>query len=68
MKDQKRHKKRRVARKHKTVIKGCDDFHCRFVGTELCISENCGECKLRNCRGCEHLEECFNEMMEMLNV
>lgn len=52
-------------RKHKTIIKGCDDFHCCFAGTELCISESCGECKLRNCRGCKHLEECFNEMMEV---
>ena len=49
-----------------TLLKaGCDDFHCCFVGTKLCITENCGECKLKNCRGCEHLEECFDEMMEV---
>ena len=51
---------------YKTIItKGCDDFHCCFVGTKLCITENCSECKLKNCRGCEHLEECFDEMMEV---
>ena len=50
----------------KTIItKGCDDFHCCFAGTELCISENCDKCKLRNCRGCKFLEECFDEMMEV---
>ena len=46
-------------------IMGCDDFHCYFVGTELCMSESCDECKLKNCRGCENLEECFDEMMEV---
>lgn len=50
---------------NKATIKGCDDFHCCFAGTELCIPENCDECKLRNCRGCKHLEECFDEMMEV---
>lgn len=52
-------------REHKPVIEGCDDFHCCFAGTKLCITENCSECKLKNCRGCEHLEECFDEMMEV---
>lgn len=50
---------------NKTVIKDCDDFLCCFAGTELCIQENCDKCKLRNCRGCKHLEECFDEMMEV---
>ena len=50
---------------NKATIKGCDDFHCCFAGTELCIPENCDECKLRNCRGCKHLEKCFDEMMEV---
>ena len=50
----------------KTIVtKGCDDFHCCFAGTVLCISENCSECALNNCRGCSNLEECFNEMMEV---
>lgn len=52
-------------REHKPVIKGCNDFNCCFAGTELCISENCAECKLQNCRGCKHLEECFDEMTEV---
>lgn len=30
-----------------------------------CIPENCDKCKLRNCRGCQHLEECFDEIMEV---
>lgn len=52
-------------RKHKPVTERCDDFYCYFVGTELCMSESCDGCKLKNCRGCEHLEECFDEMMEV---
>lgn len=49
----------------KTVIKGCDDFSCCFAGTKLCIQENCDECELHNCRGCNHIEECINEIMEV---
>lgn len=50
----------------KTIVtKGCDDFHCCFAGTVLCVSDNCNECALHNCRGCKHLEECSNEMMEV---
>lgn len=26
-------------REHKPVTAGCDDFHCCFVGTKLCITE-----------------------------
>ena len=47
------------------VTNGCDDFHCCFAGTVLCVADNCCECALNNCRGCKHLEECFNEMMEV---
>lgn len=50
---------------NKTTIKGCDDFHCCFAETVLCVSDNCYECALNNCRGCEHLEKCFDEMMEV---
>lgn len=39
----------------------CDDFSCLFAGTELCVVENCGECKLHNCRVCRHLWECMEE-------
>lgn len=51
---------------YKTLVPdGCDDFHCCFAGTVLCVSDSCSECALHNCRGCKHLEECFNEMMEV---
>nr|DAS64972.1 MAG TPA: hypothetical protein [Caudoviricetes sp.] len=29
------------------------------------ITKGCDECALNNCRGCEHLEKCFDEMMEV---
>ena len=29
------------------------------------MSDNCDECALNNCRGCGHLEKCFDEMMEV---
>lgn len=37
----------------------CDDFSCLFSGTKLCIAESCNGCKLKGCRGCRHLFECF---------
>ena len=50
----------------KTIVtKGCDDFDCCFAETILCVSDSCCECVLHNCRGCEHLEKCFDEMMEV---
>lgn len=47
------------------VTDGCNDFHCCFAGTVLCVLDRCSECALHNCRGCKHLEECFQEMMEV---
>lgn len=29
----------------------CDDSLCKFAGTEYCIKESCGICKLHGCRG-----------------
>lgn len=39
----------------------CDDSLCKFAGTEYCIKESCGICKLHGCRGCKHFEECIKE-------
>lgn len=39
----------------------CDDSLCKFAGTEYCINESCGTCKLHGCRGCKHFEECIKE-------
>lgn len=49
----------------KTIINRCEDFRCCFAGTVLCVADNCCECVLNNCRGCKHLEECFDKMMEV---
>lgn len=46
------------------IESGCDDFLCKFAGTEYCIMENCKQCKLNNCRGCNYLNECMDELME----
>ena len=37
----------------------CYDFSCPFAGTKLCIAESCNVCKLKSCRGCRHLFECY---------
>lgn len=42
-------------------IQKCEDFHCIFAGTISCVAVTCAVCKLHNCRGCIHLDECIRE-------
>lgn len=37
-----------------------DDFLCSFSDTDFC-TENCNGCRLNNCRGCSHLQDCIEE-------
>lgn len=44
-----------------SVEENCgDDFLCSFSDTDFC-TENCSSCRLNNCRGCSHLQECVGE-------
>lgn len=42
-------------------VKHCDDFHCIFAFTEICVAESCIKCMIHNCRGCIHLKDCCDE-------
>lgn len=39
----------------------CNDFICKFAGTGYCIKDSCNNCRLHDCRGCNHFEECIEE-------
>lgn len=44
-----------------SVEENCgDDFLCSFSDTDFC-TENCNSCRLNNCRGCSHLQDCIEE-------
>ena len=48
----------------KLIKNGCDQFLCKFVCSKYCVASSCKRCKLCNCRGCKHLKECIEELME----